>query len=1425
MMNRIYKILKTVFKNTSAYFCIFYLTFQPVLAQTVPNNTLPTNPNVTSGSATFNQTTNQLTINQATDKLITNWSSFNIGKDATVTFNQPSSLSSALNRVNSSDPSYIFGKLNANGQVILLNQSGVIFGNGAKFDAGSFIASTLNIKDTDFLNGRMVFEKDGVAGSITNEGFLNAFQGGAVALIAPQIINNGTITAEQGTAALLSGNKVTLSLNGNKLIKYTIDEGTLNSYIENNGAIKVDEGTIILSAKTLDELSKSVINNSGIIEAKGISTKGGKVLLEGDDITLKSTSVVDASGNLGGGEVLIGGDYQGKNPDIRNAKTILAEAGSVTKADAISEGDGGKIIFWSNVLNRFYGNIYARGGNLSGDGGFVEVSSKRKLDYTGVTNTLAPFGTTGMLLLDPVSYYIATTAASTTDADHSSISISTLGANLTTTNQTISATSDIYLANDFTWAGVGGSTQTRNLIFSAPLVVLGGSIAVNGSADDKINFTSGINSSSKLFVIGASRSISTNGGTITVNGNIGGAQDLTLNSGTGTTSIGQATGGLSGTYWSGTVTTTTTTVEAGSTIFTFDPDGNNDVVTIDFAAGTLTSTGTVRDVTSPLPSGITIGSSNTFIDLNAKNSTNITYKYEGDVGTSTVAVSSQGFTATANKKIIYLSFTVGNSSATNVKSSGSSTTTTTNSYDSSSINSNTLSSLSFSGSGTTTLNGSVTTTGAQSYTGAVSLGAASTLTTTNSDVTFSSTVNGAQNLTIAAGNGDTTFTGTVGGSTALTRLTITTDNLTAANIGLANSAALSVTNSGASSITGVISGTSATLTKAGAGTLTLSGTNTYTGATTISAGTLAVSGQLNSGNYSGNISNSGTLTYSSNSNQTLGGIISGTGALTKSGSGTLNLDGNNTYSGGTTISAGKVTASSTSSITSFGTGSITNNSGATLDYNNRALSNSVTNNGTEINKPASSSPTLTFASSTINSTTGSTLTNTLTKNSSGTASYESSNTSVATINSTTGAVTIVGAGTAVITVTVSAFGDYSLGTQTYTITATSASTSTTSKTQSNVTNSALNSSKTTTTGNKNTPNANSNPSTVGQTPQLIKTSGGNTGGGGANTGGSANTASGTGQGAGGPGNSTGPGQGAGQGLGPQGGGNQGGGGNNTQQANLPQGGNTGGNTGGGAGGGGGANTGGSANTASGTGQGAGGPGDGQGPGQGAGQGLGPQGGGNQGGSGGGGSGGGGSGGGGSGGGGSGGGTGGGTNTVTTGGNADTNTGGGTSIVQQNNTNIDTNNYIVIITNSAGNIFAQREGSAPSLITIETKIPGAQLVILKSNVAPIVEKGFEINFKGKEEVNLRPLDSIDQNYQALGDTIGKTNFQVLGANGNKLDFEATLKNGGFEIKPTTPQSAQYAEQFKNQTIAAGVLDIVQKLDLNVDQIKTVFIDLK
>ena len=1578
MMNRIYKILKTVFKNISTYFCIFYLTFQPVFAQTVANNALPTNPNVTSGSATFNQTTNQLTINQATDKLITNWSSFNIGKDATVTFNQPSSLSSALNRVNSNDPSYIFGKLNANGQVILLNQSGVIFGNGAKFDAGSFIASTLNIKDTDFLNGRMVFEKDGFAGSITNEGYLNAFAGGAVALIAPQIINNGTISAESGTAALLSGNKVTLSLNGNKLIKYTIDEGTLNSYIENNGAIKVDEGVIILSAKILDDLSKSVISNSGLIEAKGISTKGGKIILEGDDITLKSTSVVDASGNLGGGEVLIGGDYQGKNPEIRNAKTVTAEKGSITKADAITEGDGGKIIFWSDDRTVFLGEASASGGENSGDGGFGEISGKNRLLFDGLFKSPSKTGKIGNLLLDPTDIVVDVAGTDTATIDYQTPS--SIQSSLASAGVTLSATNSIYINSAIAYSGATNSSLTFTAESASNLK--DGTIAL-GANVSSLSGTLGLTFNGRTYLTN-NTTLTSNGGNVVFNGDVGGAKNLTVNSGSGSTTFNSnIAAGFSGSYISGTITSTTTITSSldgpSNAAFKFDFE-NRKVTNSD---GTITfwdngTTNTVSDYSNtftsmPSTTGYlsTIGGA---FSISVPGGDSLTYV--STVGSGTASSSGNTFTIPSGLYIKFFTINAGSSGNATISSQ---------SYTQDTIG------ISQSFSSGNKLTGLTVTSGA--FTAAdIGLANSSTLSISNSGAgSVTGAITGTSATLTKAGAGTLTLTGT---NTYTGGTTISAGTLQIGSGGTAGSISGAITDNGALkfnrsdniSYSGLISGTG-TLEQAGSGTLTLSnGSNSYSGATTVSAGTLAVTANnalgtnaagttvasgatldlqnvtysttealtLNGGtiktstgtsSFAGAIALGGNSTFNIGGTQlTSSGLISGGYSLTKSGAGILVLSsGSSTYSGGTTISAGTLTAGNTSTgiigtATSgpFGTGSITNNS--TLNVNNYLIHNTKSNSANITGQPSptlsfsdasktvglgssytntftngsngavtySSSntgaatinsstgaistvaagttiitastaatneyaaatqtynltvsgtsltnPTLTFASSSLSKYTGDKFTNTLTENTDGTITYSSSNTSVATVNNSTGEVTIVVSGSATITASAAESSSYNSASQTFTVTASSASGSTTSKTQSNVTNSALNSSKNTTTGNKNTP-TNSNPSNVGQPAQLIKTGGGgSTGGGGANTGGSANTASGTGQGAGGPGNSTGPGQGAGQGLGPKGGGNQGGaggsgggsGGNNNQQASLPQGGNTGGNTGGGAGGGtGGGTTGG--NTGGGSGGGTGGGTTGGNIGGGTGGGTG----GNTGGNTGGGSGGttGGNTGGGSGGttggntgggGGTGGGSGGNNNQQAnlpqgggntgggtgggTGGNTGGNTGGGTG-GPQINPNTNTNNPIVVANASNGGISAQREGVTGSLVTTENKIPGTQLVILKPNVAPVVEKGYEITFKGKDEANLRPLDNIDQNYQALGDIIGKTQFQVKNPNGAKVDFEVTLKNGGLEIKPTTPQAAQFAEEFRTQTVAGSVLDVVQKLDFNVDQIKTIFIDFK
>ena len=137
--------------------------------------------------------------------------------------------------------------------------------------------------------------------------------------------------------------------------------------------------------------------------------------------------------------------------------------------------------------------------------------------------------------------------------------------------------------------------------------------------------------------------------------------------------------------------------------------------------------------------------------------------------------------------------------------------------------------------------------------------------------------------------------------------------------------------------TAVISGTGA-VTKSGAGTLTLTGANTYTGGTTISAGTLSVGSGSNSGSITGDVANSGTLTFNRSGVLTYDGIVSGTGAVTKSGAGTLTLSGANTYTGGTTVSAGTLQFAKAASLyngntTLWTAANLTVASGATAAFN------------------------------------------------------------------------------------------------------------------------------------------------------------------------------------------------------------------------------------------------------------------------------------------------------------------------------------------------------------------------------------------------------------------------------------------------------------------------------------------------------------
>src|SRR5262245_10788918 len=465
----------------------------------VPSAAGPDGPVVVGGSATVSGAgTSSVTINQSSNKAIINWNTFNIGAGETTTFVQPGSSSVALNRVTGGlGPSEIYGTLNANGQVFVINRDGVLVGPSGVINTGGFLASTNDIKNEDFMAGRMNFSISGRPdASIVNQGRITAANGGFAALVAPGVRNSGTITATLGTVALASGNTFTLDLYGDKLIQLSpsdeiaakvIDVATgkpLTALVTNDGKLSANGGRVELSAAAARAVVDSVINTKGVIEADSVGTRDGKIVLgaatgaskpkgapkqtvkvsgtisaagkdkgsKGGTVVVTSENVevtgakIDVSGAAGGGKIMLGGDWAGGKPapglvnnqsaalesyQIANATTLSVDAATTIDASAKDQGHGGKVILWSDSQTTFAGTIFARGGENGGNGGFVEVSGKQTLAFSGQVDTHAPNGATGTLLLDPADIVIGGPGATMTVATLQSL-LAANNVNLTT---------------------------------------------------------------------------------------------------------------------------------------------------------------------------------------------------------------------------------------------------------------------------------------------------------------------------------------------------------------------------------------------------------------------------------------------------------------------------------------------------------------------------------------------------------------------------------------------------------------------------------------------------------------------------------------------------------------------------------------------------------------------------------------------------------------------------------------------------------------------------------------------------------------------------------------------------------------------------------------------------------------------------------
>ncbi len=507
----------------------------------------PTGGTVVAGQASIGSAGGLTTIQQQSASAVINWQQFGIGAGETVQFLQPSASAAVLNRVMGGEVSSILGNLTANGRVFLINPQGVMFGAGARVDVGSLVASTLDIRNEDFMAGRYVLA-GGSEGRISNDGVLTARDGGFVVLAAGNVQNGGLIQTRLGDVVLASGSGITLDLNDTGLVSYRIDAAALSDVagVSNTGQLMADGGRVFMAASVARDLAATAVNNSGVVRATRIGEENGVIVLEasggntvnsgsltassdagqgGTVQVLASNDVlvtggsVDASGATGGGVIRIGGGWQGGEGLAEAERTYLAPEATLT-ADATVQGAGGNIVVWSTDQSVVRGQISAQGAG-NGRGGDVETSSHGYLDVTSAPRLNGgAAGLGGNWLIDPRNITIVSGTGNisvsgpggegvfepTGPTASSQLSTGVLlnalsgGANITVQtgfdpNDGSGQAGDLTFASDATLDFTGTGSNTLNLVAFNDINILGDVGCANGCATDDaltINLHAGV---------------------------------------------------------------------------------------------------------------------------------------------------------------------------------------------------------------------------------------------------------------------------------------------------------------------------------------------------------------------------------------------------------------------------------------------------------------------------------------------------------------------------------------------------------------------------------------------------------------------------------------------------------------------------------------------------------------------------------------------------------------------------------------------------------------------------------------------------------------------------------------------------------------------------------------------------------------------
>ncbi|MDG2991209.1 CHAT domain-containing protein [Candidatus Synechococcus calcipolaris G9] len=374
---------------------------------------------------------------------------FNLSDQQIANFMANPGLFNILTGVNGGQPSYINGLIQITGgspNLYFLNPAGIVFGPNASLNVpAAFHASTA--QRVHFDGG--IFDLNGVndyanllgnptgfqfanTGIIINEGNLSVQPGQNLSLMGHQVLNTGTLSAPGGNVTIVAvpetgmvrisqeGMLLSLEIPMDRIPEDGVIRATDLPALITGGGQRPRVNSVIHhadgSVSLIHDPTKVAMNRNtalvgGAIDVSSGSGMGGTINVLGKNIGLISANL-DASGILGGGTMLIGGDYLGGSAGTQrldasfNAQNLFINPGSVIKADALTHGNGGTVIAWADGSTQFHGLITARGGPQGGDGGFVETSGRQALSVTGMVDTSAPQGLTGTWLLDPTDIEI-----------------------------------------------------------------------------------------------------------------------------------------------------------------------------------------------------------------------------------------------------------------------------------------------------------------------------------------------------------------------------------------------------------------------------------------------------------------------------------------------------------------------------------------------------------------------------------------------------------------------------------------------------------------------------------------------------------------------------------------------------------------------------------------------------------------------------------------------------------------------------------------------------------------------------------------------------------------------------------------------------------------------------------------------------------